>query len=209
MVTWTKGGQAVLDLRMWIGGREKMQRFRMPTLSEGIVILGIVVVLGALVSPSSHTLTRWELERRVRDWKPAPLKMLGNAELLASDIDLSGDWNWKLAHSSAGITFAPRSGDEFEVHFWTGGCLGGCDWSRTATFAKGVITLDRAVAQNDRRAFNMLYAIRVEDTDYLLAEPDVPRFEEEFRREAGNCSWYVFKRGSNRITQHAPADPAR
>jgi hypothetical protein len=187
-----------------------MPRFQKPTLIEGFVIVCIIVVLALLLlSPDTQSVTRRQLELRVRDWKPAPLDLLSDSELLAGDIDLSGDWSTRLAHSGSSITFERRSDEDFNVHFSTGGCQGGCEWSRTAAFVEGVITMDRAVAPYDRRAFNTLYAIRIDGTDYLLAEPDVLRFEEERRRAVGNWGWYVFKRGSNRIPQEAPAEPVR
>ena len=69
--------------------------------------------------------------------------------------------------------------------------------------------MDHAVALYSGPAFNTLYAIRIDGSDYLLPEPDVLWFEEERRRAVGNWERFAFKRGSSRIPQEAPAEPVR
>ena len=180
-----------------------MRRFRKWIVLTGVIVIGIVVTV-ALLGPDPRTAESRAFERRVREWKPASLHVLSDKTLLASDVDLSGDWGLSSVYTSAGITFVPRSGNEFDVHFSTSSCTGQCEWSRTATFVNGTITLDRAVAVYAGEAFHTLYAIRIEGGECLLADPYVPAFEEQLRRDSGNLDWCVFKRPGDQ----APADNA-
>lgn len=183
-----------------------MLPFRKPTIAESVAVIATVGILGALILiPDSATATRRSLERRAADWKRSALPTLTDASLIATDISLAGEWMRRARLNHAAFTFVERIDQRYDVRFSTGGCLGGCEFSRIATVTEGVIVLDGTVAEYVPRTYDTIYAIRVDGGEFLLPAESVPDFERERDSGSEHWKWYVLSRAraSNKRTDAA------
>jgi len=178
-------------------------RFHRPTIVESITIVAVLAILVCLiVVPDSATATRRSLERRARNWKPSLVPNLSDRSLIATDISLSGEWATRRRLSHTAFTFAKRPDGQYGVQFSTGGCLGGCELTRIATFSDGAIMLDGAVAEYVPRTYDTIYAIRIDNDEYLLPAESVPDFERDLASGSDDWKWYVHKRGKESNEQN-------
>jgi len=172
-----------------------MRFLRKPTFAESLTLIAVIAILAAIVFvPDSATATRWRLERRARDWKPEPIPVLSDSTLIAADEVITGEWiqRGRLYHTS--FSFAERGDGKYDVSFSTGGCLGGCELSRTAAVNDGLITLNSAVAEYVPNTYFSLYMIRVRGSDYLLPATSVVDFEREIAAGTDHWQRYVLRR---------------
>ncbi len=178
-----------------------MRYVRRQTLAEIVAVLGIVAVLCAIVFiPDSATSTRWHLERRAREYRAKSVDAPADPSLLATDIDLAGEWINDGLRTYSSFVFTKRGPGQYGVQFTTHGCLGGCKLSRMASLSDGIISLDGAVAEYVPRTYNTLYAIRVDNLIYLVPADGIREFERS--RASGSDKWrrYAFSR-------HATKEP--
>jgi hypothetical protein len=172
-----------------------MKLFRKLTLVESLTLIAIVAFLAALILvPGSATASRLRLERRARDWKPGPISVLSDSTLIAADEAITGEWikRGRLFHAS--FSFAERDDGKYDVNFSTGGCLGGCKFSRTAAVDNGLITLNAAVAEYMPNTYLSLYIIRIGGSAYLLPTTSVVDFEREIAVGTDQWEHYVLRR---------------
>jgi len=171
-----------------------MRRVPGVAILEIVVCLAIAALCLSLLLPDTGTQTRRDLERRVRDWERTPVATLAEPSLLSRDCELSGDWIDRGKYHRNAFSFRRRSDDRYSVDFTTNGCMGGIGLERVSCCDKGVITLNAPVAEYSWRTYDLLYAICVDETDYLLPAESVEDFERE--RAAGTDVWqrYVFRR---------------
>jgi len=174
-------------------------RFHRPTIVESITI---VAVLAMIVVPDSATATRRSLERRAHNWKPSLVPNLSDRSLIATDISLSGEWTTRRRLNHTAFTFSKRPDGKYDVQFSTGGCLGGCELTRIATLSDGAIILDGAVAEYVPRTYDTLYAIRIDNDEYLLPAENVPDFERDLASGTDDWKWYVHARGKESNEQN-------
>jgi hypothetical protein len=112
---------------------------------------------------------------------------LDDVALIATDINIAGDWLERGRHHSTSFSFSPLASGSFDAQFKTHGCSGGAAFSRQATWRAGTIRLDRAVADILGRTYDTLYAMRLDGTEYLLPSACVENFEQELA--SGNLDW--------------------
>ncbi len=173
-----------------------MKRIGRLTILEWLTILFILAVLGGLFLPDSATTTRWNLEKRARDFASTDIARLSDESIIATDPDIAGTWTCRHRLDGSVFTFSRRDDGQFDVDFSTSGCLGGCDLRRTAKIDKGIIRLDAAVAEYRPRTYNALYVIRIAGTEYLLPAELISDFERELQSGSDDWGGYVFCRGS-------------
>ena len=174
-----------------------LQYLRKTTTVELLAILGIAGALGLLLLwPDSATSTRWGLERRARNWKPSPVSGPADATSIATQIDITGEWSHRQRLASSSFTFTKRSEHQYAALFATSGCLGGCQMARIASVQAGIITLDGAVAEYLPRTYNTLYAVHVDQTDYLVPDVSLRDFEQALSSGSEGWKFYVFSRTS-------------
>jgi hypothetical protein len=173
-----------------------MKRIGRLTILEWLTILFIMAVLGGLFLPDSATATRWQLEKRARDFVSADIARLSDESIIATDPDIAGTWTCRHRMDGSAFTFSRRDDGQFDADFSTSGCLGGCDLRRTAKIDKGVVRLDAAVAEYRPRTYNTLYVIYIAGTEYLLPADGLSDFEQELKSGSGGWERYVFRRGS-------------
>lgn len=177
-------------------------RLRRPTIVESLTMVAVLGILTSLIFvPDSATSTRRSLERRARDWKRSSVPTVTDRSLIATDIALSGEWTTRRRLNHTAFTFVERTDGKYDVQFSTGGCLGGCKLSRVGTLSEGVLVLDRAVAEYVPRTYDTLYAIRIDDIEYLLPADSVRDFERAIASGSGDWRWYVHSRG-NESNEH-------
>lgn len=177
-------------------GPADMKRIGRLTVVEWLTILFIVAVLGGLLLPDSATMTRWQLEKRARDFVSADVATLSDESIIVTDPDIAGTWTCRHRMDGSEFTFSRRGDGQFDVDFSTSGCLGKCDLRRAAKIDKGIIRLDAAVAEYRTRTYNTLYVIRIDGSEYLLPADGLSDFEQEVKSGSGGWEGYVFRRGS-------------
>ena len=172
-----------------------MRLLRKPTIVETITFMGVAAVLAALILiPDSATSTRWELERRVRDWQQTSVPGPDDSSLIPTELDLAGEWTNEHRLTRSSFVFTKRSQQEYDALFATSGCLGGCRLPRVASVNKGAVTLNEPVAEYMPRTYNVLYAIRIGEADYLVPADGIREFERERTSGSDGWKWYVFSR---------------
>lgn len=171
-----------------------MRRFRRPTILEMCVLIAITGMLAALLSDDSATATRRSLKRRARNWKPSHVPSLSDRSLIAADLSLSGEWTTRGRLSGSTFLFAQRPDGAYDAQFSTGGCFGGCELTRIARFSEGAIRLDGAVAEYVPRTYDALYAVRIENVEYLLPAESVPEFERDLASRSDAWQRHVYAR---------------
>jgi hypothetical protein len=175
-----------------------MRRFKRPSIIESAVLLAVAVLLSALIFiPDSGTAKRREIERRAHDWVPGLISAPSEGDLIATGVDLSGEWTNEGPYTHTSFRFSNRRDVHYDAAISTGGCLGGCDFSRSATMYDGLIRLNSAVAEYDVRTYDTLFAIRVGENHYLLPADSVPDFERSFVSESDDWIAYVFRRADS------------
>lgn len=182
---------AVMRVVRWT---RQMRRFRKPTIVEMFTLIAITGILAALLFDDSATATRRSLERRARNWKPSMVPCLSDLSLIATDVALPGEWTTRRRLNHTAFTFAERPDGQYDVQFSTGGCLGGCELTRIAKLSDGAIMLDGAVAEYVPRTYETLYAIRIDNDEYLLPAESVSDFERELVSGSDDWKWYVHAR---------------
>jgi hypothetical protein len=184
-----------------------MKRLRCPTVVEWVTIAGVAAILAAvLVIPDTATSTRRQIERRARDFKAASVARLTDESILAADAVIAGSWIRRHRLNRSTFVFTPRPDGRLDVRFATGGCLGGCEFVRIASFANGVISLDGAIAEYLPRTYDTLYVIRVDGAEYLLPAQGLAEFEQKLRSEGDGWQWYLYRRGSFDANPNFTAD---
>jgi hypothetical protein len=172
-----------------------MAMLRRPTIVEALTLVGICGILVSLFIPSTATTIRWSMERRAREWQPTVAPVLADQSLLARDVDISGAWSSPHRLKRSTLAFSARPDGRYDAQFSSSGCLGGCQLSRTAALSSGTIALDGAVVEySSGPTYDTLYALRIDDTDYLLPAPSVADFQREFSAGSDFWQFYVFKR---------------
>ena len=172
-----------------------MRFLQKPTIAEAITIVGVAAVLTALIlMPDSATSTRWELERRARDRKETTIPGPADSSMIASNVDLAGEWINEHRLTRSSFVFTKRSQQQYDAQFATSGCLGGGRFPRVASVNDGVVTLDEAVAEYMPSTYNTLYAFRVGEADYLVPADGIREFERLLASGSDGWKWYVFSR---------------
>lgn len=161
------------------------------------IVVSLLIVAGFFYVPDFATSTRLSLEGRARDWKPSGIPAVPDSSMIATEIDLNGEWTTRRRLNHAAFAFAERTDGKYDVQFSTGGCCGGCNLSRVGTFIDGVLVLDGAVAEYLPRTYDTLYAIRIDDAEYLLPAESVPNFERAIASGSDDWKWYVHSRQGN------------
>jgi len=166
-------------------------------------MVAVLAILGGhIFIPDSATSTRRSLERRAQNWKPSGVTTITDRSLLATDIALNGKWTTRRRLNHTAFTFAKLTDGKYDVQFSTGGCLGGCNLSRVGTLSDGVLVLDGAVAEYVPRTYDTLYAIRIDDADYLLPAESVRDFELAIASGSNDWRWYVHSRSNESNEQN-------
>ncbi len=170
-------------------------QLRRLTIVESLTVIAVLAVLaGFILIPDSATSTRRSLERRARTWNSSNAYILTDLSLIPTDVDLNGEWATRRRLNHTTFKFSKRADGKYDVQFTTGGCLGGCELMRTAECSEGTIVLDGAVAEYMPRTYNTLYAIRIDDAEYLLPADNLSDFERALASGSGNWKWYVHSR---------------
>ena len=170
------------------------------TLSEWLTLASLTAIIVAfMVIPDSSTATRRRLERLATDWQPTSPRELADRSILAAEIDLSGEWSRGGRLAKSQLSFTARSDSSYDLQFNTGGCGGSCELARVATCSGGVITLDAAVAEYSDRVYTTLYAIRLEDREYLLPAESVLEFETRLAESDAQWQWLLFSQKNQPI----------
>ncbi len=171
-------------------------RLHRQTIVESLTMVAVLAILaGFIFIPDSATSTRRSLERRARNWKPSVDPIITDRSLIATDIALNGESTTRHRLNHTAFTFVKRKDGKYDVQFSTGGCLGGCELTRIAEFSHGVIILDGAVAEYVPRTYDTLYAIRIDNDEYLLPAESLPDFERDLASGSDDWKWYVHARG--------------
>jgi len=172
-----------------------MPTLRKPTTAETVTLWAILAVFaGMILIPDSATSTRWGLERRAQNWTPTIVPALADQSLLATDVELAGKWSNHHRLTRSSFAFSKTSDRGYDADFITGGCLGGCRLSRTASVQNGVVTLDRAVAEYILRTYNTLYAVRIDGQEYQVPAYGIQTFEQQLAFDSDGWKWHVFSR---------------
>lgn len=175
-------------------------RLRRLTLTEWITLGSIAAIFVAfVVIPDSNTATRRSLERLAAEWQPTRPTELPDHSILASEIDLSGQWARGGLLARSHLSFTARPDSSYDLQFDTGGCGGSCELARVATCLGGVVALDAAVAEYSGSVYSTLYAIRIQDREYLLPAESVLEFETKLVEGDANWQWYLFSRKNQPI----------
>lgn len=170
-----------------------MRSLRRPTVVESITVVGVVTVLASVILiPDSATSTRWELERRARDWKRTAVPAPADSSLISTNVDLTGEWGNQHRLTGSTFVFTKRSQRQYDAQFATTGCFGGCSFDRVASVDNGVVTLNEAVAEYRPRTYNTLYVIRVGETNYLVPAVGIREFERALTSGTDGWRWHVF-----------------
>jgi hypothetical protein len=169
-------------------------QLRRLTIAEWLTILAVVVVLGGLLFPDSATTTRWNLEKRARNFKPTFIDKLTSESMVVPDARVVGSWTCRHRLNRSTFTFSKRNDGQLDVEFVTSGCLGGCNLSRIASMDGGVIQLNLAVAEYVPRTYDRLYVIRLDGTEYLLPAHALSDFERQLDTGSDGWEWYLFRR---------------
>ena len=178
-------------------------RLRRPTVVESLTMVAVLAILaGLIVFPDSATSTRRSLERRARNWNPSGVPTITDRSLIATDIALNGGWTTRRRLSHTAFTFVKRTDGKYDVRFSTGGCLGGCNLSRVGTLSDGVLVLDGAVAKYVPRTYDTMYAVRIDDADYLLPAASVRDFENAIASGSDDWRRYVHSRNNESNEQN-------
>lgn len=185
-----------------------MRFLRKVTVVEWAVIGAIASLLALVALPDNHTFTRWELERRARNWQPGVAPDLADASRLAADFALDGAWERRGHLHGSSLVFQQASESQLVATFSTAGCLGSCQLTRNVELIAGLVTLDGAVAEYGGGTYDTLVAIRVDDVDYLLPATSVHDFERA--QAAGSDDWrrYLFRRGEMPVGTSLPGGDA-
>jgi len=147
---------------------------RLRTLLVTSVVLGLT--LGFLLAPDA--IRRSQLERAARAWKPGPSDSEHPHEkLISPGVDLNGSWI-RTGMDGVSLTFHRREKDGYDVAVHTGGCLWSCSFERTATFADGVVKLNVSVIEYGRNTYDTLYAVQIDDHEYLVPACTVPQLNQ-------------------------------
>lgn len=157
--------------------------WRLLTPVEWLTVAIICGVLAALFSPSSSTIARRKIERRAREWRPPESdRKPPSTSLMAPDFNIAGMWAVRRHLNASSMTIVRKGPGEYSVAFSTAGCMGFCEFQRSARLQNGVITLDAAVAEYMPCAYETLYAVRANGEELLLPAAFVDEFEAEFVR---------------------------
>ena len=147
-------------------------------LAEALVIVAILGLLAALFLPDSATRTRWEIERRAREWEPSSAdQRQPDPSFMAANVSIVGEWAVCRHRNGSSMTISENSPGKFTVLFSTYGCMGRCDFQRDARFDNGILTFDRPVSEYFPVAYDTLYAVRVAGDDLLLPAAFVTKFQ--------------------------------
>jgi hypothetical protein len=119
------------------------------------------------------------------DWKANPkYEFVPNPKNRRPDMDPCGEWTCD-GHLVGSMMLVRRSENEnYEVEFYSWGCLARWKMSRTATYHKGVLKLNLPVLSYvDSTPFDKFYAVRHFGRESLLTSSRCPIFETGFHRE--------------------------
>lgn len=134
----------------------------------------------------SHTA---QFEKELEGWHPDLADIaLPKPELLCPQMELAGEWKFATGFFGTKLSLsAIPGGNTARFHMW--GCAGTADFERKATFSNGIISLDRPVRDFWPNKYQKLYALRVQEIDFLVPSPVLSQFEETIARgEALDCN---------------------
>ena len=130
--------------------------------------------------PEKEQLTQWaeedirESHDPAREHSAAP--KVGER---VADIDLTGTWRNDYGFGATILTFTPTDSDQYDVHFYSVGCLFGFTLERKATCAGSTITFDRAVREYSPCYYQRMHVVNVDGVVYLVASENVTRLERD------------------------------
>jgi len=175
-----------------------MRLFNRRRIIESAVLIAVTVLLAALILiPDSGTAKRREIERRVQVWAPTPISAPTDAALNPTELDLSGEWINEGPYTYTSFRFSTRRDDHYDASISTAGCLGSCEFARSATTYDGLVRLNSAVAEYDARTYDTLFTIGVGDAHYLLPAESVAEFERDYSSGSDDWMAYVFRRSDS------------
>jgi hypothetical protein len=150
--------------------------WKRPTLVEILVVLSLLALLIALLLPATNTgrvLSEEELGLTA-DWTPGPEQAHEPTEsVLARDAQITGEWTMANVY----IDISGDSPGQYDVLFNTHLRCVGCTLRRTATYRDGILELDRPVRAILGPAYQRLFTVTADGTEYLLPAAYVTEFE--------------------------------
>jgi hypothetical protein len=145
-----------------------------------IVSLGFAFLLGELLfSGDSATRARQEIEARIASWRAgSDDEIQPTPSLRRPEMEIVGDWEIRLRLAYSYVSIHATAGENYAVHFETGGCMGGYQGDRTATYHAGVLKLDKPVSEYlGGSTFDTMYAVNVDDREVLLPAAKIRQLE--------------------------------
>lgn len=124
------------------------------------------------------------IESELSKWVSQPeTEYAPEMDELNPKLDVAGEWTvgdvlvdgkWLPGDDFFDTTFSMSraAGNSFTVEFYTSGCLSRWRLQRSATFADGVLRLDRPVVMYCGPTFEKLYAVRSDGSDYFIPATD-------------------------------------
>lgn len=134
-----------------------------------------------------------KMENELSKWESQPENEFApEVAELNPQLDIAGEWLygdalidevWIPGDVLCQATFrmSRATGNSYRVEFYTSGCLSRWRLQRTATFADGVLQLNRPVIMYCSPTFDKLYAVRSDNSDYLIPATN-KRFVTRFGR---------------------------
>jgi hypothetical protein len=109
-------------------------------------------------------------ERELSKWKSDPKhEAVPDPSICHAEIDPSGEWISDGGLMGTTLSIQKKSNQEYDVDWYTWGCLSRWRLHRTATYTDGVLKLNRPVdAYCCWSTFDKLYAVQLDLTDSLL-----------------------------------------
>ena len=145
------------------------------------------------------------METELAKWSPSSEDMKVPRESLRDrSMNVTGEWIGRTGMDYAALSIKPRSGNEYDVTFATGGCLSDWQLRRIGKYAHGVLTLDRPVQEYCPITFNTLYAIRIDGKELLLPAGNTTELMEDVdsdghaKSNSIGVSFYTYGRAADR-----------
>jgi hypothetical protein len=155
------------------------------TIVEALVVLVIIAVfigllLPALQPPVQPPPPQIDKDLDFTSWDPkTESKILLPQDLLTSKEDFTGEWICHSHHLVMDMKL-DRPG-KWKVSFYAGTRCGlgpSIKLDRIAAYENGILTLDRPVQDISKNTFQRLFAVRIEDRNYLITSFQLNKLKE-------------------------------
>ncbi len=165
------------------------------TLSIWLFLVGPVVGCARTQAPlplsaqEQFLASSERVEREIDQWAGDDANHDGVLiDLIDTSVDLEGQWVTDGFLTASNLQIQRRPSGRYDVRMYTSGCLDAWGLTRTGDFESGKLILDRPILEYSSLEYDTLYAIRVQDREYLLPKDSV-RYILEHRAHNGPIVW--------------------